>query len=73
MLLPAMPRRYSLLKLGQMKVPRLMVEDLTPVIDKAEIGRLGRGPTPTLVGYVKLSWHCYLVFGLGIFRPRRSL
>src|SRR4051812_41045141 len=27
MLLPAMPRRYSLLKLGQRSVPRLMAED----------------------------------------------
>ena len=34
MLLPAMLRRYSLLKLGQMSVPRLMAEDLTPVVDK---------------------------------------
>src|SRR3954471_14585859 len=50
-----MPRWYSLLKLGQMSVPRLMAEDLTPAVDKAAVGRLGRGPAPTPVGYVKLS------------------
>src|SRR4051812_28061836 len=38
-----------------MSVPRLMVEDLTPVIDKAAVGRLGRGSIPTPAGYEKLS------------------
>src|SRR3954464_15787000 len=55
MLLPAMPRRYSLLELGLMSVPRLMAEELTPTIDKAMIGRLNRGQSPTPAGRVKLS------------------
>src|SRR4051812_21513774 len=54
MLLPAMPRRHSLLELGQMSVSRLMAEELTPAVDKAAVGRLNRGPSPTPVGHVKL-------------------
>src|SRR3954471_10343646 len=55
MLLPAMPRRYSLLELGQMSVPRLMAEELTPTIDKAIVGRRNRGQSPAPAGQVKLS------------------
>src|SRR4051812_21240897 len=55
MCLPAMPQRYSLLQLGQMSVPRLMAEDLTPVIDQAAIGKLGRSSVPILVGHERLQ------------------